>query len=59
MYLTSSIAYPIVSQSKADRQSGNAEWAADLAEGMNEKLGRKSASRRPMASCRQRRRRAR
>ena len=36
------VAYPIVSQSKADRQSGNAEWAADLAEGMNEKLGRKT-----------------
>jgi hypothetical protein len=36
------VAYPVVSQSKADRQSGNAEWAADLAEGMNEKLGRKT-----------------
>ena len=36
------VAFPIVSQSKADRQSGNAEWAADLAEGMNEKLGRKT-----------------
>ncbi len=36
------VAYPIVSQTKADRQSGNAEWAADLAEGMNEKLGRKT-----------------
>lgn len=36
------VAYPIVSQSKADRQSGNAEWAADLADGMNEKLGRKT-----------------
>lgn len=35
-------AYPIVPQSKADRQSGNAEWAADLAEGVNEKLGRKT-----------------
>ena len=36
------VAFPIVSQSTADRQSGNAEWAADLAEGMNEKLGRKT-----------------
>jgi hypothetical protein len=36
------VAYPVVSQSKADRQSGNAEWAADLAEGMNEKLGRRT-----------------
>ena len=36
------VAFPIVAQSKADRQSGNAEWAADLAEGMNEKLGRKT-----------------
>ncbi len=36
------VAYPIVSQSKADRQSGNAEWAADIAEGMNERLGRKT-----------------
>ncbi|WP_067429008.1 SCO6880 family protein [Nocardioides jensenii] len=35
------VAYPIMSQSKADRQSGNSEWAADLAEGMNEKIGRK------------------
>ena len=34
------VAYPIVSQSKADRQSGNAEWAADLAEGMNEQARR-------------------
>ena len=32
------VAFPIVSQTKADRHSGNAEWAADLAEGMNEKL---------------------
>ncbi|WP_341925147.1 SCO6880 family protein [Nocardioides psychrotolerans] len=36
------VAYPIVSQSKADRQSGNAEWAADIAEGMNERIGRKT-----------------
>src|SRR3546814_6408875 len=36
------VAFPVVSQSKADRQSGNAEWVADLAEGMNEKLGRKT-----------------
>ncbi len=36
------VAYPLVSPTKADRQSGNAEWAADLAEGMNEKIGRKT-----------------
>ena len=37
------VAYPIVSQSKADRQSGNAEWAADLAEAHERsKLGRKT-----------------
>ncbi|RHW28297.1 PrgI family protein [Nocardioides immobilis] len=35
------VAYPIVPQSKADRQSGNAEWAADLAEGMRSKVGMK------------------
>ena len=29
------VAYPIVPQSTADRQTGNAEWAADLAEAMN------------------------
>lgn len=33
------VAYPIVSQSKADRQSGNAEWAADTAEALRNKLG--------------------
>lgn len=36
------VAYPIVSQSKADRQSGNAEWSADLAQGLNDRLGRKT-----------------
>ena len=36
------VAFPIVAQTKADRHSGNAEWAADLAEGMNEKLNRKT-----------------
>jgi hypothetical protein len=35
------VAYPIVPQSKADRQSGNAEWAADLAEGIRSKVGMK------------------
>ena len=35
------VAYPIMSQAKADRQSGNAEWAADLSQGVNDKLGRK------------------
>lgn len=32
-------AFPIVSEAKADRQSGNAEWAADTAEAMRNKLG--------------------
>lgn len=36
------VAYPIMSQAKADRQSGNAEWAADLSQGVNDKLGRKT-----------------
>ena len=36
------VAFPIVAQTKADRHSGNAEWAADLAEGMNEKLNRRT-----------------
>ena len=31
------VAFPIVSQTKAYGHSGNVEWAADLAEGMNEK----------------------
>lgn len=46
--------YPIVSHTKADRQTGNTEWAADLAEGMNEKL-----KRRPRAKQRQEAHRAR
>jgi hypothetical protein len=33
------VAYPIVAQSKADRQSGNAEWAADTAEALRGRLG--------------------
>ena len=33
------VAFPIVVQSKADRQSGNAEWAADTAEALRTKLG--------------------
>jgi len=36
------VAYPIVPESKADRQSGNAEWAADMAEGMNQAAKRKT-----------------
>ena len=36
------VAFPIVPQTQAERHSGNAEWAADLAEGMNEKLQRKT-----------------
>lgn len=35
------VAFPIVRQSKADRQTGNAEWQADLAEGLRGKLGMK------------------
>lgn len=35
------VAYPIMAQAKADRRSGNAEWAADLAEGINERVGRR------------------
>lgn len=35
------VAYPIIPKSKADRQSGNSEWAADLAEGMRAKVGMK------------------
>src|SRR3954453_6389890 len=33
------VAFPIVAQSKAERQSGNAEWAADTAEALRTKLG--------------------
>ena len=33
------VAYPIVPQSKADRASGNAEWAADTAEALRGRLG--------------------
>ena len=33
------VAFPIVRQSKADRQSGNAEWAADSAEALRNRLG--------------------
>jgi hypothetical protein len=35
------VAYPIVRQTKADRQSANAEWAADLGEGLRGRLGMK------------------
>lgn len=35
------VAYPIVPQSKADRASGNAEWAADTAEALRGRLGMK------------------
>lgn len=34
-------AFPIVSETKADRQSGNAEWAADTAEAIRGRLGMK------------------
>jgi len=33
------VAFPIVAQSKADRQSGNAEWVADTAEALRNRLG--------------------
>jgi hypothetical protein len=33
------VAFPIIAQAKADRQSGNAEWAADTAEALRNKLG--------------------
>ncbi|WP_248580843.1 SCO6880 family protein [Nocardioides sp. InS609-2] len=35
------VAFPIVAQSKADRQSGNSEWAADTAEAVRGRLGMK------------------
>ena len=35
------VAFPIIRQAKADRQTANAEWAADLAEGMRSKAGMK------------------
>lgn len=33
------VAYPIVAPSRADRASGNAEWAADTAEALRYRLG--------------------
>lgn len=39
------VAYPIVPQSKADRASGNAEWAADTAEALRGRLGIKMRAR--------------
>jgi hypothetical protein len=39
------VAYPIVPESKADRHSSNAQWAADMSEGMNERLGRRTRAR--------------
>ena len=35
------VAFPIVPESKADRTSGNAEWAADTAEALRARLGMK------------------
>lgn len=35
------VAFPIVSDAKADRASGNAEWAADTAEALRARLGMK------------------
>lgn len=39
------VAYPIVAQSTADRQSGNSEWAADTAGALRSKLGMKTGAR--------------
>lgn len=39
------VAFPIVGQSRADRQSGNAEWAADTAEALRSRLGIKMRAR--------------
>lgn len=36
------VAFPIVAEGKANRQSGNAEWAADIAESLNEATQRKT-----------------
>ncbi|KRB75049.1 hypothetical protein ASE01_16920 [Nocardioides sp. Root190] len=36
------VAFPIVAEGKANRQSGNAEWAADIAESLNEATKRKT-----------------
>jgi hypothetical protein len=36
------VAYPIVRESRADRQSGNAEWAADTGEALRARLGVKT-----------------
>jgi len=36
------VAFPIVAEGKANRQSGNAEWAADIAESLNEAAKRKT-----------------
>ncbi len=33
------VCYPILSQSAADRQSSNADWAADMGQGLREKAG--------------------
>ena len=38
------VAYPIVTQSAADRQSGNSEWAADTAGALRSKLGMKTGA---------------
>jgi hypothetical protein len=38
------VAYPIVAQSTADRQSGNSEWAADTAGALRSKLGMKTGA---------------
>jgi len=35
------VAFPIVPDAKADRQSGNAEWAADTSEALRNRLGMK------------------
>ena len=36
------VVYPVASRAQAERQSGNAEWVADLSDGLNQQLGRKT-----------------
>lgn len=48
------VAYPIIRQAKADRQTGNAEWQADLAEGLRSKLGIKERAKQKIDKARAR-----
>lgn len=36
------VCYPILDRSTADRQTGSAEWSADMATALNERLGRRT-----------------